>query len=568
MFVTIRPEDFDASSAPMAAVLALCGSPIADVRDHLGAEHVALLGLGLDVGLLPAPDSLRATRDVGPVQRALNDLQTLELVTAHPKGLVLDDAAASALTEGLRAYWAGELDGAMEHLHAAPEGAATTALPCLTWLRRLLIFATHRGLRRTDTGALHQGDIRRYEATCEFPARGVLDQTATFGASLEVFLDLGGKLIVGPGVDLVDLPADAFVRECDHAWVDGRVALGLEDVTSAAGLLGYWEAPLAAQAAAEGAQGVSVYGANMRASQAVDNLLGSVAPDPATSVLAATKSFDLRGTPAAVAAFHDRAREIVASTIQGLPNLRALPVASVARLLAAQLALLSLDQPVQVPRRAAAPPAHVFSAGLTPLPWFSARAREATPRLARLLRGLHGSASLQDDTLTLTAPAHAATHAGKLMVQPNGDVLAPPDASIHALVHLACGARPTRLDTMSTFAIDRRALMRLADAGMDVAEWGELLAQWTGGPLPPTVRELVAEIARRHGELTLSPAGAVLVAQDPVRLAELLSYPKLARAVLLKASDTVVILRSEVDVAALLEDLGDRGFSAIVTDEP
>ena len=82
MFVTIRPEDFAAADA-LGAVLDRCGAPIASVRDHLGAEHAGLLALAFDVGVLPPAASLRATRDIGPVQRALADLETLGLVRGN-----------------------------------------------------------------------------------------------------------------------------------------------------------------------------------------------------------------------------------------------------------------------------------------------------------------------------------------------------------------------------------------------------------------------------------------------------------------------------------------------------
>jgi riboflavin biosynthesis pyrimidine reductase len=76
------------------------------------------------------------------------------------------------------------------------------------------------------------------------------------------------------------------------------------------------------------------------------------------------------------------------------------------------------------------------------------------------------------------------------------------------------------------------------------------------------------DVARRQGELTLSPTGGVLVAQDEVRMSELLSYAKLARHVLLRPAPTVAILRAGCDLAALLEELGERGFSGVILEEP
>jgi hypothetical protein len=565
MFVTIRPEDFAPGAGPFDAILDRCGAPIAEVRDHLDHCHGALLGLVLDTGVIPASDQLRATRDIGPIQRALADLETLELLESSAHGLLLPDAVERCLTRALIAHWEALEARTVAALDAAEETKARTTPDALVWLRRLLIFSAHRGLRQTESGELHQGDVRRYEAAVELPSRRMLESCAALGVGLEVFLDLGGKLIVGPGVDVVDLPNEHFVREADHAWADGRLDLALRPTTSAAGLLGFWRDPLTTQSGAESARGSSLYGAGIRAAHAIPRLLGPVSPDPASSVLAASK-FDMRGVPAAVTAYHERVRVAVLAVLDTLPRDAALLQESVEGLLRARLARLALEHPVFAPRKSRAPAARVFAAGLTPLPWFEVRAREALPELLRSLRTIHGGCALDDAAVVMTAAVTPAAATGRLTVQPSGEVLAPPDASIHALVHLSCGARPGRLDTVSTFSLDRRALMRLADAGMDVTQWGQLLEQWTGVPLPPTVAELLGDVARRHGELRISPAGAVLVANDAVRMAELLSYPKLAREVLVRASDTVVVLKVGADLPSLLEDLGDRGFSAIVQD--
>ncbi len=567
MFVTIRPEDFAAGHGPYDAVLDLCTGPIAGVRGHLDHSHGALLGLALDAGVVPDPSTLRATRDIGNIQRALGDLQTLGLLDEHAHGLVLPHDVSTDLSEGLERHWRGVEVRARGKLESADEQSHTGSPEALVWLRRLLIFAAHRGLRRTDNGELHQGDVRRYEAVVELPSRRLLETCATLGVGLEVFLDLGGKLIVGPGVDVADLPSEHFQAECDHAWVEGRLSLALTQTTAAAGMFGHWSTPLERQADAEAERASSLYGTGMRAATAMTALLAPMSPDPATSVLNAS-NYDVRGLPAAVVAFHARARQQLLDLLASVPVGRAVATAALEELMVARMALLALEHAPRAPRKSAAPSAGLFAVGLAPLPWFHRRACEGLPAIVWALRGVHGGSVSQGDTVVFGATVTPAATAGRLTVQPNAEVLVPPDASIHALVHLSCGARPTRLDTMSTFTLDRRALMRLADAGMDVTQWGQLLEQWTGSPLPGTVAELLAEVARRHGELVMCPAGAVLIADDPVRMAELLSYPKLAREVLLRPSDTVAVLREGADLTALLEDLGDRGFSAIVKDAP
>jgi hypothetical protein len=552
VYATIRPEEFLSADA-FGPVLDECTGPIAAVRDHLSNEHGALLGLTLDLGVIPAADRLRSTRDAGPVVRALADLETLGLlVPAGEDRLALASRVDIALEDGLRAAWRARADAARRTISSLGTGDRAAGDNLVrTWLRHLLIFASHRGLRRTASGELHWSDVRRYDGVAALPPRTFLEQVAHIGVGLGVFLDVGDRLLVGPQVDLLDLPPLDLFAAFNRAWVGGRIPLGHTEINGATGIFSTWNDAVTA-AADPGAR----------------PLVAAVSPDPATPLIDDWGRFDLRDIAANVSAAQARVRERVVATLEGLPRGADIPLASLSEALAAEFALAALDEPVYVDRRATAPPARVFAAGLAPLPWFARRTREGLVALLRVLAEIHGGAAVAADHVRLTAPPPLPGGPTTLTAQPNGDVIAPPDSSIHALVHLACGAHPTKLDVLSTFTIDRRSLMRLCDAGIDVTEWGDLLAQWAGGQLPGTLMEQLSDVARRHGELRLVPAGAVLIADDPVRMAELLSHKTLAKAVLLQPSPTVVVLREGIDLPTLLEDLGDRGFSAIVTSEP
>ena len=106
--------------------------------------------------------------------------------------------------------------------------------------------------------------------------------------------------------------------------------------------------------------------------------------------------------------------------------------------------------------------------------------------------------------------------------------------------------------------------MRLSDAGMDIHTWAQMLGEFSATNLPSTISQLIEDVARNQGEFTLAPAGGVLVARDPIRMNELMSYPRLAKNVILRASPPVAILSSNCDLQMLLSELGDRGFSSVV----
>jgi hypothetical protein len=598
MYLSLRPEDLELPAEDAAALLAGGQDALSEARRYLGAEHVALLLMGYDAGRLPAAEAVRASRDIGALQGALGDLESLALTLPDPgdgRWRALAPATRAALRARLEARWRQRADAAWGALRGpAVEARAEPDAPLHRWLRDLLLFIAHRGVRINHQGELHRGDLRRFAAARELPDADLLQASVALGVALDILMPVGEQVLIGDRLDWLDLPPPALARASLSAWVEGRALWQLGPLCSLGGLLRAWVEPLTASLDRP---------VTWRHGGDHDGLtracLAPVAPEPTSALLGEPRDYDLRGLPASFALTHRRLRASFAQLIAALPRGVALRPAALAELTRARVALEHLRRPTLIARRRGEPAA-LFAAASWLLPavsrrhdddlagWLSAllsphglwlpsaggaalHPQTPTAPLPESATALHGLAD--DDTWTLpeapTPPSPLPPRApARLSIQPSGEALAPPGAPTHALVHLACGARPARLAEVAALTIDRRALMRLVDASLDPRDWARTLADMLGAPLPNTLTEMIEEVARRRGELTLAPIGGVIVADDPVRLQELLSYPKLARHVVLQPTPTMLLLEAGCDLSQLIDQLGDFGFSGIAIDDP
>ena len=605
--VAVSPEDLSVPADAASDIL--CRSqhgPLARARPYIGPLHLGLMALLHDVGRLPDPTRLRSSRDVAPLQHALADLESLQLAIPDLHNtLKLSPDAAADLNASLDAHWqrAAQLAAAgLSRPPGRPRKAPAPGPQVWPWLRHLLAFLSHRGLRVTGNGVLHRSDLRRFEAVCDLPPRQFLDDCLAIGQGLDLFVTLDERLIIGTDLDLLDLPPPDLSREILHRWIEGRIRLALQPVSSLGGLLGGFVEALGDTHNPLGGGATQLFRQGQGAEAILGASLGVMPIEPVSPFLTLTPGdFDLQSARVATLATHRRLRAGLLTLLAHLDRETPLPLNTIGRLAHAHIALDHLRRPtwaVATDGRQAT----VFATATQILgafqrrfdehlaPWFEAlfvpnglaqiRNDDAWILTAAPLppipqEGLIPGLLPDDGVFTIPGPLPSPTPVptsrpgqGKLLVQNNGEVLAPPDLSVHALVHLACGAQPSSIDQVSTFTLNRRSLMRLSDAGIDIETWADMLERFSATPLPATVKQLISDVARQHGEFTLAPAGGVLIARDPVRLDELMSYPKIARQVVLRPAPNVIVLAQGCDLQLLLFELGDRGFSGIFVDKP
>jgi len=103
------------------------------------------------------------------------------------------------------------------------------------------------------------------------------------------------------------------------------------------------------------------------------------------------------------------------------------------------------------------------------------------------------------------------------------------------------------------------SLHRALDTGLDAAAIEEFLDSHSEDELPQSLRYLVRDVARRHGALTVGPAGSWLRVEDEALLDAILADPALADAGLDRVAPTVVVSAvGERQLHTMLADAGHR----------
>ncbi|MGC8841539.1 MAG: helicase-associated domain-containing protein [Candidatus Sumerlaeaceae bacterium] len=101
-----------------------------------------------------------------------------------------------------------------------------------------------------------------------------------------------------------------------------------------------------------------------------------------------------------------------------------------------------------------------------------------------------------------------------LIVQPNCEIVAPPDLRLSNLLSL-CGFCEVRsIDVMTSLAVTRESLQRALDLGVRGQDVRDLLTRLSRSGLPETVDQLITDCLERHGEAFLGSAGGYVVTED------------------------------------------------------
>jgi hypothetical protein len=142
-------------------------------------------------------------------------------------------------------------------------------------------------------------------------------------------------------------------------------------------------------------------------------------------------------------------------------------------------------------------------------------------------------------------------------------VAGPPDAALAAL--LDGGAQRESRGAASTWRFSAGSLRRALDAGQSADELlAALRAVATDGALPQPLEYLVADVARRHGEVRVRAVGCVLRADDPALLTEILAARGLSDLGLTRLAPTV--LASSAAPGPTLSALRSAGYAPVGED--
>ena len=146
------------------------------------------------------------------------------------------------------------------------------------------------------------------------------------------------------------------------------------------------------------------------------------------------------------------------------------------------------------------------------------------------------------------------------IVQPNLDVITPPDLNLQTFYHLNEFTNIKNIDVMSTLTITRDSLREGMDKGLRGEDVLAFLNEACRPGLPETVKHLITECSEKHGEVYMGFAGGYIRVDDPILLEDLRSHRKIQTAIKDIIDKKVILLNPNVDVKKLAKDLQRLGF--------
>lgn len=146
------------------------------------------------------------------------------------------------------------------------------------------------------------------------------------------------------------------------------------------------------------------------------------------------------------------------------------------------------------------------------------------------------------------------------VVQPNLEVITPPDLDLHTFYRLNEFCDIKAVDVMSTLVITRDSLREGMDKGLRGEDVLQFLAEHSQQEVPETVRHLIRECSDKHGELELGATSGYIRVADRILLEELRSNRRIQPAIKEVIGDNVILLRENLDVRKLARELQRLGF--------
>jgi hypothetical protein len=149
----------------------------------------------------------------------------------------------------------------------------------------------------------------------------------------------------------------------------------------------------------------------------------------------------------------------------------------------------------------------------------------------------------------------------RITVQPNLEVLAPPDLDPEVYLNLARLTDLRSVDIYTSLAITWESMMNALDRGSSQEELLAFLESVSTNEIPATVRQLIADCAGRHGEVRIGVAGPYVEARESRLLRELEANPRFAPFIQRRIGEHLALLTSNVDLNRLRKELRKAGYS-------
>ena len=149
---------------------------------------------------------------------------------------------------------------------------------------------------------------------------------------------------------------------------------------------------------------------------------------------------------------------------------------------------------------------------------------------------------------------------GRFILQPNLEILSPPDLSCALYMDLFSIAELKEVDVLARFRVSPQTVHQAMSRGWDGASLRAFLRDHSATGLPEMVEALIQECESKHGEIEISPASGYLVSERPELLDELLVQKKVASHLGVRLSPTTAALNPSTRIEQLVDALNSRGY--------
>lgn len=180
--------------------------------------------------------------------------------------------------------------------------------------------------------------------------------------------------------------------------------------------------------------------------------------------------------------------------------------------------------------------------------------------------------SLGRQVLTESWPAIIAAYgtsladpSARVTLQPNLEILVPPDLDPAVYLNLARLGDLRSVDIYTALAVTWDSLMNALDRGFSADQLLAFLDSVSATGVPATVRQLVQDCDGRHGEVRIGVAGPYIEAREGTLLGELEANPRFAPYIQRRIGDQLALLTSNVDLGNLAKELRKAGYSVSST---
>jgi hypothetical protein len=116
------------------------------------------------------------------------------------------------------------------------------------------------------------------------------------------------------------------------------------------------------------------------------------------------------------------------------------------------------------------------------------------------------------------------------------------------------------VDVMTTLEINKDSIRESMDRGMDGDEILSFLEESNRGAVPETVRHLVSELNKKHGEINISMASAYIKTGDPVLFESLKRNRRFKEVIKDTIDDKAIVLHPAANLQKLATDLQKLGY--------